>query len=54
MPLNLAQQAAYNLALTLMVTVVLVRTESGYAVIVEAEFDGDAARIVQLYDPWER
>jgi hypothetical protein len=53
MPLNLAQKAAYNLALTLMVTVILFRTDSGYAIMIEAEFDGDAAQIVHAYDPWE-
>lgn len=53
MPLNLAQKVAYNLAVTLMVTVVLFRTDAGYAVIVEAEFDGDTARIIHLYDPYE-
>lgn len=54
MPLNLAQKAAYNLALTLMVTVILFRTDSGYAIMIEAEFDGDAAQIVHAYDPYER
>ena len=54
MPLNLAQKVAYNLAVTLMVTVVLFRTDSGYAVMVEAEFDGDDALIVHLYDPYEK
>lgn len=53
MSLNLAQKVAYNLAVTLMVTVVLIRTDSGHAVMVEAEFDGDTARIVHLYDPYE-
>ena len=53
MSLNLAQKVAYNLAVTLMVTVVLFRTDSGYAVMVEAEFDGDTARIIHLYDPYE-
>jgi hypothetical protein len=54
MPLNLAQKAAYNLAVTLMVTVVLIRTDCGYAIMAEAEFDGDDAQVVQLYDPWDR
>jgi hypothetical protein len=53
MPLNLAQTVAYNLAVTLMVTVVLFRSDSGYAVMIEAEFDGDTARIIHLYDPYE-
>lgn len=53
MPLNLAQNVAYNLAVTLMVAVVLFRSDAGYAVVVEAEFDGDDARIVHLYDPYE-
>ncbi len=54
MPLTLAQKVAYNLALTLMVTVVLFRTDNGYAVMVEAEFDGDDAVVVHLYDPYEQ
>lgn len=54
MPLNLAQKVAYNLAVTLMVTVVLFRTDAGYAVMLEAEFDGDTAQIVHLYDPYDR
>lgn len=53
MPLTLAQKVAYNLAVTLMVTVVLFRTDVGYAVMVEAEFDGDTAQIVHVYDPYE-
>jgi hypothetical protein len=53
MSLNLAQKVAYNLAVTLMVTVVLILTDAGYAVMVEAEFDGDTARIIHLYDPFE-
>jgi hypothetical protein len=54
MPLTLAQKVAYNLALTLMVTVVLFRTDVGYGVMIEAEFDGDTAQIVHLYDPYDR
>ena len=54
MSLQLAQRHAYNLAVTLMVTVVLFRTDAGYAVLVEAEFDGDTAQVVHLYDPWDR
>lgn len=53
MSLSLAQKVAYNLAVTLMVTVVLFRTDNGYAVMVETEFDGDAALVVHLYDPWQ-
>ena len=53
MSLNLAQKVAYDLAVTLMVTVVLFRSDSGYAVMIEAEFDGDTARIVHLYNPYE-
>ncbi len=53
MSLSLAQKVAYNLAVTLMVTVVLFRSDSGYAVMIEAEFDGDTARIIRLYDPYE-
>lgn len=53
MSLNLAQKVAYNLAVTLMVTVVLFQTDRGYGVMIEAEFDGDTARIIHFYDPYE-
>ena len=53
MSLSLAQKVAYDLAITLMVTVVLFRSDSGYAVMIETEFDGDTARIIHLYDPYE-
>lgn len=54
MSLTLAQKLAWNLATTLMVTVVLFQVPGGYGVMLEAEYDGDATGIVHLYDPYER
>jgi hypothetical protein len=51
--LNLAQSIAWNLALTLMVSVTLFRTDGGYGVLPTAEFDGLADTILTEYDPWE-
>lgn len=52
MPLNTAQRFAWNLAQTLMVEITLFETESGYAAIPSAEFDGDADCVVREYDPF--
>lgn len=53
MPLNLAHKAACNLALTLMVTVILLSRSRCRSVIV-AELDRDAGEIIHAYDPYER
>lgn len=54
MSLTTAQKLAWSLATTLMVGVVLFHTPDGYGVMPEAEFDGDTAAIVRIYDPYER
>jgi hypothetical protein len=54
MSLPFAQARAWNLAKTLMVTIVLFQIEGGYGVMPEAEFDGDPASVVREYDPFER
>ena len=53
MPLNLAQQVAWNLAKTLMTCVVLFRAADGYGVMPTSEYDGDASTFVHEFDPWE-
>jgi hypothetical protein len=52
MSLQTAQSFAWNLASSLMVCVILFRTEGGYGVLPTAEYDGDAASIVTEYDPF--
>lgn len=52
MSLSLAQARAWNLARTLMVTMVLFRADEGFEVMPETEFDGDPASIVHEYDPY--
>lgn len=52
MSLSLAQARAWNLAKTLMVTMVLFRADEGFGVMPETEFDGDPASIVHEYDPY--
>lgn len=54
MSLPTAQAFAWSLATTLMTCIVLFRTAEGYAVMPETEFDGDAAAVIQTYDPHER
>ncbi len=50
--LTLAQQHAWSLAKTLMVCVTLFQSDSGYAVMVSDEFEGDAASVIHEYDPF--
>jgi hypothetical protein len=52
MPLKTAQSLAWNLAKTLMTIMVIVRTDSGYAVMPWDEFDGNPASLVREYDPF--
>ena len=54
MPLKTAQSLAWNLARTLMTVIVLIRTDTGYAVMPWEEFDGNPDRVVQEYDPFSR
>lgn len=50
--LPLAQRYALHLARTLMVCVVLFRSDFGYAVMIADEYDGDPERIIHEYDPF--
>ena len=50
--LALSQKHAWRLARTLMVCVTLFQSDSGYAVMVSDEFDGDAGSIIHEYDPF--
>ena len=52
MPLTTAQACAWNLAITLMVSVVLIATSDGYTVMPAVDFDGDPAAVVHEYDPF--
>ena len=52
MSLQLAQRRAFDLAKSLLVCVVLIRTDGGYGVMPASEFDGPAEAIVHEYDPW--
>ena len=54
MPLQLAQRHAFDLAKTLLVCVVLIKTDFGYSVMVASEFDGPTEAIVHEYDPFAR
>lgn len=48
--LTLAQRYAWHLAKTLMVNVVLFRSDNGYAVVTADEYDLGADRIIHEYD----
>lgn len=52
MSLSSAQARAWNLATTLMVSVVLFQTDGGYGVVPAAEYDGDPACVIHEYDPF--
>jgi hypothetical protein len=52
--LKLAKAHAWSLAVTLMVCVILLETESGYAAMPAAEFDGDQDEVVYEFDPFGR
>lgn len=52
MPLSTAQSLAWNLAKTLMTVIVLIRTDSGFAVMPWDEFDGNFDTVVHEYDPF--
>lgn len=51
--LVLAQQIAWDLARTLLVSVTLFRCAERFSVIPTAEFDGDADQIITEYDPFD-
>ena len=50
--LSLAQRYAWHLAKTLMVCVILFRSDEGYAIVPAADYDGGAERIIHEYDPF--
>lgn len=50
--LKLAKAYAWSLAVSLMVCVVLIETEFGYAVMPATEFDGDRDGVVHEFDPF--
>jgi hypothetical protein len=52
MSLLTAQKFAWSLAQTLMTCVVLIQSGEGYAVMTDAEYDGDPALILGIYDPF--
>ena len=47
-----AQRRAWNLATTLMVSVILFQVEGGFCILPSDEFDGDVESIVREYDPF--
>ncbi|EKS26870.1 hypothetical protein [Afipia felis] len=51
--LTLAQDHAFDLALTLMVPVVLFQVDDEFGVMVSSEYDGEEDAIVHDYDPFE-
>lgn len=52
-PLNFAYARGWNLALTLMVTIVVFQAgDGGFGVTPEAEYDGDVAAILHTFDPF--
>lgn len=50
--LELAQKHAWNLARTLMTTVILFRSGSAYGVLPADELDGDDVTVLFEYDPF--
>lgn len=51
--LTLANRYAHSLAQTLMVAVIVFRSEAGFAVLTADEFEGDQADVVTEFDPHE-
>ena len=52
MSLETAQSFAWTLATSLMICVILFRSDGGYGVMPAAEYDGDPAAILTEYDPF--
>jgi hypothetical protein len=52
MPLTTAQSFAWSLARTLMIVIVLIKTDRGYIAMPSDEFDGNPDQVVREYDPW--
>lgn len=51
--LTLANRYSHSLAQSLMVAVIVFRSETGYAVVTADEFEGDYASIITEFDPHE-
>lgn len=55
MPLSIAQNRAWNLALTLKVCMIVFQIgDQAFGVVESSEFDGDADSVVREYDPFCR
>lgn len=52
MSLPTAQKFAWSLAQTLMTCVVVIHTGNGYAVLTEADYDGESSLVIRVYDPF--
>ena len=52
MSLQLAQANAFHLAKSLLVCVVLIRTDGGYGVMPASDFDGPAEAVLFEFDPF--
>lgn len=52
--INLTREAAWHLARTLMVTVVLFETDGGFGFMEASEYDGHPTTIIHEYDPYSR
>jgi hypothetical protein len=52
--IDLARKAAWNLAKTLMVCVVLFEVEGQFGIVEASEYDGEEATILHEYDPFSR
>ena len=53
MSLSTARAHAFDLANTLMQTVLLVQGDDGYGVMVADDYDGEEGRIVNTFDPYD-
>ncbi|MGR3436781.1 MAG: hypothetical protein ACU0CO_18135, partial [Shimia sp.] len=51
--LTLANRYAHSLAQSLMVAVIVFRSEAGFSVVTADEFEGDPASVVTEFDPHE-
>lgn len=52
--INLTREAAWHLARTLMVAVVLFKTDGGFGFMEASEYDGHWTTIIHEYDPYSR
>lgn len=51
--LTLANRYAHSLAQSLMVAVIVFRSEAGFSVVTADDFEGDPASVVTEFDPHE-